>query len=106
MKYKEALQAIDTLKALSLLGLTAYPNGSYAKFSCPECWEDYTSIKLYGEKKNVYFCQKCKGAGNILTLALKVKYFLDYREAIEFFQKSLVSLEPITEELQLNYELE
>jgi len=106
MKYLNALQAIDTLKALQLLGITAYPNGTYAKFSCLECWEDYANIKLFGEKKNVYYCNKCKGAGNILTLTLKVKMLLDYNEAIEFLGRTMTSQKPITEELNLNYELE
>jgi hypothetical protein len=52
MSYKNTLQAVDTEKALSLLGIEFKAQGGYAKFNCPkpDC-DGQAAIKAYGDKK-------------------------------------------------------
>lgn len=106
MTYRELLQQVDTVKALSMLNLTNEHNGSYVKFDCPEpgC-EGKAAIKAYGDKKNLYYCPKCKSAGHIIALVTKVKGFT-WQEANEFLLKAHYNqAKRITEELNINYEL-
>lgn len=102
MNYKETIQASNTLKALSLLGINGEGQGSYIKFPC-ECGKTAT-IKAIGDKKNVFYCPSCKRAGNIITLAQKVKG-LDKDKAMELFKGAKETQKPIAEELNLVYEL-
>ena len=67
MNYATAMNSIDTAKALNFLEIEATPNGSYLKFPCPKCQKEAV-IKTYGDKKNVWFCPECRGAGQIISL--------------------------------------
>jgi hypothetical protein len=63
------------------------------------------AIKAYGDKKNLYYCPKCKSAGHIIALVIKVKG-LTWQEANEFLLKAHnTHAKRITEELNINYEL-
>jgi len=66
MNYTETLQSVDTLKALKLLGFEVEQKGAYIYFPC-SCGEKRI-IKAYGEKKNVFYCPKCKESGHIIKL--------------------------------------
>jgi hypothetical protein len=70
MNHRQTLQAVDTIKGLALLGTEGTGNGSYISFPCPKCHEKAV-FKAYGEKKNVWYCPKCKAAGNIVSLAME-----------------------------------
>ena len=106
MTYRDLLQNVDTQKALSMLRLSSEPNGAYIKFDCVEIGcEGKASIKAYGDKKNLWYCQKCHAAGHIISLAVKVKG-LTWKEANEFLEKAISeNVNKITEELNINYEL-
>jgi len=67
MNYRETLQSVDTEKALSLIGIEFESQGAYAKFACPQpdCGGK-AAIKEYGDKKNLYYCPKCKSSGHII----------------------------------------
>ncbi|HUN53575.1 MAG TPA: hypothetical protein VMU29_00300, partial [Smithella sp.] len=69
MNYKETLKSIDTEKALGLIGIEFESQGAYAKFACPrpDC-DGKAAIKEYGDKKNLYYCPKCKSSGHIICL--------------------------------------
>lgn len=100
MKYQTAIQAIDTEKALSLLGLESKKEGAYIRFLAP-CGHEVV-IKCYGEKKNVIYCPECKKGSNIFQLALDMKG-IDYADLV---QKASRPARPIEEALSLNYDLE
>ena len=105
MTYKDTLQKVDTVKALTLLELTAEQNGAYVKFKCQDCAEGMAPMKAYGDKKNLYYCPKCKASGHIISLVQKVK-LLDWKEATEFLNQAISDkVEKITDELSLNYDL-
>jgi predicted RNA-binding Zn-ribbon protein involved in translation (DUF1610 family) len=104
MNYRQTLQAVDTLKALELLGVEAVPNGAYITFPCPNCKEKAV-IKSYGDKKNLWFCPKCKKAGHLIGLVMGAKS-LTWEQANEFLSKAMTTQKPISEELKLDYELE
>jgi predicted RNA-binding Zn-ribbon protein involved in translation (DUF1610 family) len=104
MTYKETLQAVDTEKALTLIGLEFTAQGQYIKFNCRACQET-ALIKAYGEKKNLYYCPKCKASGHIISLVMKVKG-LDWNGANELLTKAqMTNAKKITEEINLHYEL-
>jgi hypothetical protein len=103
MKYKEAIQRIDTKKAMTSIGLNSLQSGHYLKFQC-QCGGS-ASIKLYGLKKNLWYCEGCKTGGNIVGLAMKTKN-LEFQEAKNFLLEKADSPQPIGEPLQLDYELE
>jgi hypothetical protein len=106
MTYRETLKSIDTEKALSLLGIEFESQGGYAKFACLKRGCDgKISIKEYADKKNLYYCPKCKSSGHIIGLAMSVKG-LDWNGAIDFLLKGGRSnAKKITEELNVVYEL-
>lgn len=106
MNYRETLKSIDTEKALGLIGVEFESQGAYAKFACPrpDC-DGKAAIKEYGDKKNLYYCPKCKSSGHIICLTMKVKG-LGWKDANEFLLKARSSnAKMITEELNINYEL-
>jgi predicted RNA-binding Zn-ribbon protein involved in translation (DUF1610 family) len=104
MKYAEAIQRIDTEKALVYLGFEVKKNGSYLEFPCPACGNK-SSIRYHGEKKNVSYCSTCKSGSNIIAMAVMVKG-LEFQEAKNLLlDKTSFSEKPIEEELNLNYEL-
>ncbi|MEN6350375.1 MAG: CHC2 zinc finger domain-containing protein [Syntrophomonas sp.] len=106
MNYKETLQAVDTEKALSLIGIEFESQGAYAKFNCPN--DNCTGkalIKEYSDKKNLYYCPGCKSSGHIISLAMKTKG-ITWDEAKELLLKShITKAGKITEELKMQYEL-
>jgi hypothetical protein len=105
MKYQEAMQHIDTEKALTVLGFTVKKNGSYLYFPCPTCGNE-SAIRYHGEKKNVSYCPSCKAGINIITLAVKIKG-IDFQDAKSLLiEKAIGPQRPIEEELNLTYELE
>ena len=59
MKYSALMNAVDPIKALTLLDMEAKPNGSWIKFPC-SCGKEAV-LKAHGEKKNVWYCPECKG---------------------------------------------
>jgi hypothetical protein len=106
MNYATAMNSIDTAKALNFLEIEATPNGSYLKFPCPKCQKEAV-IKTYGEKKNVWFCPECRGAGQIISLAMAARK-MEWEEAKKVLTEKALSYSDrkITEELKLTYELE
>ena len=106
MNYKDTLQAIDTEKALSLIGIEYESQGAYAKFPCPNSsCPGKAAIKEYSDKKNLYYCPQCKASGHIISLAMKTKG-ITWDEAKELLSKSQVTKSnKITEELKMQYEL-
>jgi predicted RNA-binding Zn-ribbon protein involved in translation (DUF1610 family) len=104
MKYNEAMQTIDTEKALTYLGFTFNRNGSYLEFPCPTCGNK-SFIRYHGEKKNVSYCKTCKG-NNIIALAVKVKG-IEFQEAKKLLlEKATYYDKEIEDELNLNYDLQ
>jgi len=73
MKYLETLQAIDTMKALTLIGVEGGQSGAYVHYPCTKCEEGKAVIRAYGEKKNVWYCPACKGSGQIISLLMESK---------------------------------
>ena len=105
MNYRETLHAIDTFKAMGMLGFAIEPSGKYAKFPCPKCQQPAV-ITTYGDKKNLFFCPKCKTGGNLVKLTMALKS-LDWEPAKAFLKDAVTaSQKPISEELSMNYELE
>lgn len=105
MKYQEAMQTINTERALDFLRLTHRQNGSYLIFSCIDCGNE-SSIRYHGDKKNVAYCPTCKAGTNIVAMAVKLKG-VEFQEAKNLLlEKATASDSPIEEELSLNYELE
>ena len=100
MKYVEAIQTVDTEKALAVLGLEIKKDGSYIHFT-HLCGHDAV-IRIHGEKKNMIFCPTCKTGSNIFKLAKDLKG-IGYEALIE---KAGKPQKPIEEELNLSYELE
>jgi len=105
MKYNEAMQKINTEKALSFLGIQYQPNGSYLNFPCIECGNQ-SAIRYHGEKKNVSYCPSCKRGGNIIALTAKIQN-IEFQDAKNLLlEKTTLPEKPIEEELNLNYQLE
>ena len=100
MRYTEAIQAVDTERALEVLGLETKRDGSYIHFTSL-CGHDAV-IRTHGEKKNLIFCPTCKKGSNIFTLALDLKG-INFADLVE---KAGKPQKPIEEELNLNYTLE
>jgi hypothetical protein len=73
MTYLETLQAIDTMKALNLIGVEGGQSGAYVHYPCTRCEEGKAVIRAYGEKKNVWYCPSCKGSGQIISLLMESK---------------------------------
>jgi hypothetical protein len=100
MRYAEAIQSVDTEKALSLLGFQSKKEGAYIRFT-GLCGHEVV-IRCDGDKKNVIYCHERKKGSNIFQLALDTKG-IDYATLIE---RTVKSNRPIEKELTLNYELE
>ncbi|MBI5846636.1 MAG: hypothetical protein HZB31_01540 [Nitrospirae bacterium] len=106
MKYSDLITAVDTVKALSLLGIEGEPSGAYVKYPCHKC-DKQAVIKSFGEKKNVLYCPECKISGQIVTLTMEVKK-LSWEEASKLLEEKAITTatSKITNELTLNYELD
>ena len=82
------------------------PKGAYVAFPCPNKCEGNAVIKTYGDKKNLWYCPKCRKGGNLLKLAMEMKG-LEWEQSKELLSKAIVqTAKPIKEEMTLNYELE
>jgi hypothetical protein len=110
MNYTETLQSVDTLKALKLLGIASEQKGAYIYFLC-SCG-DKKVIKAYGEKKNVFYCPKCKDSGHIIKLVSEIMNAKDtenwdFKRASDFLAEKAMSCEAhkITRELTMDYKL-
>jgi hypothetical protein len=104
MKYPEAMQTIDTEKALIYLGFEPKANGSYLDFLCPACLNK-ASIRYHGQKKNVSYCQTCNKGSNIIAIAVQVKG-IEFQDAKNLLlEKATYTDKEIEEELNLNYDL-
>ena len=105
MKYSEAMQAINTEKALSFVGLTATKNGSYLNFLCPKCQAE-AAMRYFGDKKNVSYCPSCKIGDNIIAIVARLKG-IEFQEAKNLLVEKTAGVDkPIENELGLNYDLE
>lgn len=106
MNYKETLKSVDTEKALALIGIEFESQGAYAKFTCPQAdCDGKAAIKEYGDRKNLYYCPKCKSSGHIISLVMKIKG-IEWGPANEFLSKAHHNhAKRITEELIIQYEL-
>lgn len=106
MSYRNTLQVVDTAKAFEVIGIEFEKQGGYLKFKCPSC-DNYALIKVYGDKKNLYYCPKCKASGHIINLAVAIKE-LEWKEAEVFLLAKAqgVSQHKITQELTMTYELQ
>jgi ribosomal protein L37AE/L43A len=71
MTYRETLQAVDTLKALKIIGIDGGQQGAYVYFPCTVCGKQAV-IKAYGDKKNIWYCPECKDKGHIISLIMKM----------------------------------
>jgi hypothetical protein len=110
MNYVETLQTVDTLKALKLLDFEAEQKGAYIYFPC-SCG-DKKVMKAYGDKKNVFYCPKCKDSGHIIKLVSEImnkrdNETWDFKKASDFLaQKAVVcGATKITRALTIDYKL-
>lgn len=105
MSYRQTLQAVDSEKALQLLGLSYEQQGGYLSFECPNC-ANGAKLKMYGETKNLYYCTSCKAGGNIVVLTMENKK-IPWGDALLLLAEKAVSVsaKKIVEELNLEYEL-
>lgn len=105
MNYRDTLHAIDTLKALELLGIEPENKGAYLKFPCPHCNEP-ALFKTYGDKKNLWYCPKCKKGGNLIKFTMEFKN-LQWEPAKELLSKAIgTKAKTISEPLNITYALE
>ena len=105
MSYKNTLQYVNTEKALSLIEIEYQAQGAYVKFPCPSCGQQAV-IKAYGDKKNLYYCPKCKASGHIISLVMKKKG-ISWEESSKFLEKATnTSADKISQPLTLYYELQ
>ena len=103
---QKTLKTVDTEKALVLIGIEFESQGGYAKFACPQLdCDGKAAIKEYGDRKNLYYCPKCKSSGHIISLVMKIKG-IDWNAANDLLSKAHnKTAKRITEELNINYEL-
>jgi len=106
MNYTETLQSVDTLKALKLLGIEGEQKGAYVYYKCINC-DDQAVIKAFGDKKNLYYCPKCKDKGHIVKLVMNIKD-LDWEHASNLLKDKAISYPSgkITTELKVTYDLQ
>jgi hypothetical protein len=104
MSYKDTLQRVDTEKVLALIGIESQSQGAYFKFTCPS-YKEQAVIKAYGEKKNLYYCPKCKVSGHIISLVMNARG-TDWNSANDLLLKAIVTTKKIANELTMKYELQ
>ncbi len=107
MKYLEILQAVDTLKALNLIGIEGGQTGGYVNYPCTKCREGKAVIRAYGEKKNIWYCPACKGSGQIISLLMEAKA-INWDEAKSILTEKAIpySTAKIEKPISVSYELE
>lgn len=102
MNYRDTLHAIDTAKALELLGIKSENKGAYLTFHCPNGCESPALFKTYGDRKNLWYCPKCKKGGNLIKLTMEKKN-LEWQPAKELLSKAITqSAKPIAQEMTLS----
>jgi hypothetical protein len=104
MNYREALQAIETTKALEALNINYLCQGAYVRFEC-ECGSKAATFKINGEKKNLWYCPDCKKGGNILNFTM-AKRGTEYEETKRWLLKLLPTQQRLEKEITLKYELQ
>ena len=106
MNYRDTLHAIETTTALEIIGIGYEPKGAYLSFPCPNKCENSAVMKIYGDKKNLWYCPKCKTGGNIIKFAMEAKS-LEWEPAKELLSKAIVTeSKEIKEPLNITYALE
>jgi len=107
MNYVNTLQAVDTMKALSLVGIEGGQSGAYIRYPCTKCEEGSAVIRAYGEKKNVWYCPECKRSGQIISLLMDKKE-ITWEEAKQLLTDKAITYpaSKLTKEISLAYELE
>jgi hypothetical protein len=87
-----------------IMGIPYEPKGAYVSFPCPNKCENNAVIKTYGDKKNLWYCPKCRKGGNLLKLAMDSKN-LEWEKSKELLSKAIVqTAKPIAEEMNLTYD--
>jgi hypothetical protein len=106
LTYRETLQAVDTVKALKIVGIDGGQQGAYVYFPCTGCGKQAV-IKAYGDKKNIWYCPECKDKGHIISLIMKMTG-IGWNEAKSLLEVKAVTYpaEKIQKELTLEYELQ
>ena len=106
MTYRETLQAVDTLKALKIVGIDGGQQGAYVYFPCTGCGKQAV-IKAYGDKKNIWYCPECKDKGHIISLIMKMAG-VEWNEAKSLLEGKAFAYPAakIQKELTLEYELQ
>jgi len=106
LTYRETLQAVDTLKALKIVGIDGGQQGAYVYFPCTGCGKQAV-IKAYGDKKNIWYCPECKDKGHIISLIMKMAG-VEWNEAKSLLEGKAVTYPAtkIQKELTLEYELQ
>jgi hypothetical protein len=107
MNYTDTLQAVDTMKALHLIGIEGEQSGSYIHYPCTKCEGGKAVIRAYGDKKNVWYCPECKRSGQIISLLMEVKE-MTWEEAKTLLTEKAIaySTSKVTKEIPITYELE
>jgi len=106
MNYRDTLHAIETTTALEIIGIGYEPKGAYVALPCPNKCECSAVMKTYGDKKNLWYCPKCKKGGNLLRLAMDTKG-VEYDAAKELLSKAIVATAAeIKEPLNVTYALD
>jgi hypothetical protein len=107
MNYTETLQAVDTMKALHLIGIEGGQSGAYIHYPCTKCDDGKAVIRAYGDKKNVWYCPECKRSGQIISLLMEAKK-MTWEEAKTLLTDKaiLYPASKVTKEIPLTYELE
>jgi hypothetical protein len=107
MNYTDTLQAVDTMKALSLIGIEGGQSGSYIHYPCTKCNEGKAVIRAYGDKKNVWYCPACKRSGQIISLLMEVKE-MPWDEAKQLLTEKAITYpaSKVTKEIPITYDLE
>jgi hypothetical protein len=106
LTYRETLQAVDTLKALKIVGIDGGQQGAYVYFPCTGCGKQAV-IKAYGVKKNIWYCPECKDKGHIISLIMKMAG-IEWDEAKSLLEAKAFAYPTakIQKELMLEYELQ
>ena len=104
MKYNQALQTIDTIKALKALDINYLCQGAYVRFEC-DCGGEAATFKINGDKKNLWYCPDCKKGGNILNFTM-AKRGTEYEETKKWLLKLSPTTTRLTRELKMAYDLQ
>lgn len=107
MNYTDTLQAVDTMKALNLIGIEGGQSGAYIHYPCTKCEEGKAVIRAYGDKKNVWYCPECKRSGQIISLLMEAKE-MTWEEAKQLLAEKAIAYpaSKVNKEINLSYELE